>query len=79
MSKAIGVIVNGKVTWHAPGCVGDYDTLCGIDADDPHETVAHGGIVEAKRGQKITCLTCCSIWRSVQALKLREQDFAISD
>ena len=76
MSKAIGVIVDGNVEWHAHHHgVGDYNTLCGIDADDPN--IGHEGTVEAKRGQKITCQTCREIWRGTVALNLRESSFSL--
>jgi hypothetical protein len=75
MSKAVGVLIDGVVEWHAPGVAGpDYDTLCGIDANDP--TIGHHGLVPAKRGQKITCMNCKMIWEGVVALNLRMASFA---
>jgi hypothetical protein len=74
MSKAIGVIVEGgEVEWHAAGVVQDYDTLCGVDANDPSEGMH--GTVEAPRGQKITCTECASIFVRTQALGLRRASF----
>lgn len=72
--KAIGIIEDDDTTWHARGVVGDYDTMCGIDGDDP--AIGHNGVVEAKRGQKISCVECKTIWRNTMAMKLRESDFA---
>lgn len=73
MSKAVGVVIDGDVSWHAPGVFDDYTTLCGIDSHD--ETIDHQGTVEPKRGQKIECCTCKSIWTNTMALKLRGPDF----
>ncbi len=74
MTKAVGVILDGVDTWHAHGVHSDYNTLCGIDADDP--TIGHDGLTEhIPRGQKITCEQCWSIWRNMRALRLRESDF----
>lgn len=77
MSKVIGVVEDGQVVWHAGGVVQDYDTLCGTDSDDPD--LGHGGLVTAKRGQKITCEQCQSIWKATMELKLRKTDFQCSD
>jgi hypothetical protein len=75
MSKAVGVLINGSVEWHAPAAGGgDYHTLCGLDAAD--ETLGHMGFVEAKRGQKIDCHQCLGIWRDVIAMRLRRSDFS---
>ena len=64
-----------RAQWHAPGVFGpDYDTLCGIDANDP--TIGHEGLVTAKRGQKITCMNCKMIWQGVVAMNLRKASFA---
>lgn len=73
MSKVVGVVVDGDVSWHAPGVFQDYSTLCGIDADDP--TIGHGGIVPSCSGQKINCVACFSIWKNTIDLKLRPQNF----
>lgn len=73
MNKIIGVDQEGEVIWHARGVMNDYDTLCGIDANDP--AIDHNGTVEAKRGQKITCDLCRSIWVETLALKLSKSNF----
>lgn len=73
MSKAVGVMIDGEVSWHAPASgAGDYDTLCGIDANDPE--IGHAGTVEPKRGRKIECASCRGIWEA--ARPLRATDFA---
>lgn len=74
MSKAVGVLIEGEKTWHAPPVAGpDYDTLCGIDAND--SAVGTYGTVEPKRGQKITCTRCYAIWHGVVAMRLRASSF----
>lgn len=74
MSKVIGVKMDtGEVIWHAPGVVSDYDTLCGLDANDSEADTY--GTVEPKRGQKITCESCKAIWERTVALRLRATDF----
>lgn len=74
MSKAVGVKVEGgEVEWHAAGVVHDYDTLCGLDANDPSEGMH--GTVEAPRGQRITCVECASIFVRTQQLGLRRASF----
>lgn len=73
MDKVIGVLIDEEVEWHAPGIVQGYDTMCGLDASDA--SIGHGGTVTAKRGQKITCGECKSIWERTVALKLRETNF----
>jgi len=75
MSKAVGVVIDDRVEWHAPPAGGTiYDTLCGIDAADP--TIGHTGMVLAKRGQKIECEQCRAIWADVVAMRLRKRDFS---
>lgn len=73
MSKAVGVVIDGEVSWHAVGVFDDYAALCGIDAHDP--AIGHQGTLAAKRGQKIECRTCRMIWANTLALKLRGSDF----
>jgi hypothetical protein len=73
MSKAIGVVIDGETQWHARGVFDDYDTLCGIDSNDP--AIGHQGTMEPLRGQKIDCITCKTIWSNTVALKLRSSDF----
>jgi len=72
MSKAVGILIDGTVEWHAPGGVSDYATLCGLDAND--STVGHEGIVDTPRGQKITCPQCYGIWAGAKALRATDFD-----
>ena len=76
--KVVGVLVEGEITeWHVVGGNAggpDYDTLCGLDANDP--TLGLMGTVEPKRGQKVTCAQCFIQWRSVITLRMRMSDFA---
>lgn len=73
--KVIGVNLNGIITWHAAnfGAGPDHDTLCGLDAND--ESIGHLGAVEPRRGQKIDCDMCRSIFEGFKELKLRASDF----
>ncbi len=73
MSKATGIKVGTFIEWHAKGVVSDYDTLCGLDANDPGiNTYGH---TSPTKGQKITCPECKTIWLNMKALKLRSSDF----
>lgn len=75
MTKVIGVRMDfDDIEWHAPGVVSDYDTLCGVDANDP--SIGHYGTVPAPRGQRITCTECRQIFERFSALHLRAADFA---
>lgn len=75
MSRIIGVVIDGETSWHAANSgPTDYDTLCGLDANDP--TIGHTGLVKWQRGQKITCAVCHGIWSGLAALRLRKSDFA---
>lgn len=71
--KVIGVDINGEIEWHIVGVMHDYDTACGLDANDP--TLGHQGVVEAKRSQKITCEQCRDLWLRLRELRLRQSDF----
>jgi hypothetical protein len=74
MTKLVGVMLDGVRTIHAPSHgYGVYDTLCGIDADDP--TIGHEGQFDPHPNEFITCAACYSIWRGVIAMGLREKDF----
>ena len=73
MSKVIGVVIDGEPSWHAQGVLSDYDTLCGVDANDP--TIGHGGTVTPRRGQKIDCQNCKTMWLNMRALRLRATNF----
>lgn len=74
--KMIGVRVEDTVEWHAAGIgPNDYDTMCGIDANDPQ--IGHYGTVQAKRGTKISCKQCRAMFEGFKSLRLRDSDFAV--
>lgn len=43
MSKAVGVLIDGVVVWHARGVFDDFVTLCGIDSVVP--SMGHQGVL----------------------------------
>lgn len=52
------------------------DLTTALDADaKPFPAIGHQGTVEPKRGQKVQCRTCKTIWANTMALKLRVFDF----
>lgn len=71
--QLVGVMIDGQKTVHAPNVGGSYDTLCGIDADDPK--IGHGGKFEPHHTEFIDCETCYSIWKGLVAMGLRLKDF----
>ena len=71
-----GVQIGDEVEYHAAGVIGDFHTLCGLDADDPG--IDAMGAVAAKRGQKITCSSCHTIWRGVVDMGLRQSNFEVT-
>lgn len=74
--RIIGVVIDGKPTWHVVSTgAGDYATLCGLDGHDDH-IIRQSGAVEPKRGQKIDCPQCKTIWQEVIGLKLRRGNFS---
>jgi hypothetical protein len=73
--QLVGVIIDGVQTVHAPACgSGTYDTLCGIDADDPK--IGHGGKFEPHHTKFIDCAACYAIWKGVTEMRLRRSDFS---
>lgn len=74
-SKLVGVMIDGKLTVHAPHHGhGVYDTLCCLDADDP--TIGHSGVVEVHGSKFVDCSECYGVWRGTVDLGLREKDFS---
>ena len=71
--KVVGVLIDGEPTYHVQGVANDYDTLCGLDAND--ESIGHGGLIGVKRGQKIDCQQCRAVWSGVMAMHLRASNF----
>lgn len=60
------------VSFHASNADGDFDTLCGIDFNDPG--IGHYGAETAPRGSKIDCPSCKNIIR--HAKKYRKDQLA---
>ncbi|MGD2065594.1 MAG: hypothetical protein PVI43_00305 [Candidatus Bathyarchaeota archaeon] len=78
MSRVIGVRESDGVIWHAINCFPtDYDTLCGLDANDPYIHVGTFGTVKAPPGQKITCPQCISVFTGFREAGFRKSDFEI--
>lgn len=75
MIKVIGIKIYSEISWHIPSgeAGGDYDTLCGIDAND--ESIGHTGKVTAPRGQKIDCNQCLALFKTIKSLRLKHSDF----
>jgi hypothetical protein len=73
MNKVVGIATDDGTEWHVRSVIGDYDTLCGLDANDP--AIGHAGLVTAKRGQKVTCEQCKGLWEGLTALRLRASNF----
>jgi len=70
-NRFVAVKVEGAVSVHAVGHDGNYDTLCGIDAND--SGVGHEGIVPLPWvHSRIGCEACKSILR--QAWKYTARD-----
>ncbi len=73
MSKYIAIKINGKTTVHASGdSGGGYDTLCGIDGDDP--TLGHYYVPLTAKA-KIDCRIC--EFQFTQWKKFKKSDFSI--
>lgn len=67
----IAIEVDGKVEVHAAGHpTGNYDTLCGMEADDPGINHRPAGVII---GARINCADCIQIIRD--AKKYCERDF----
>jgi hypothetical protein len=73
MSKYIAIKIDDTITVHAAGDAGGgYDSLCGIDANDP--AIGHSE-VDVPRGAKIDCDICKGHF--LQWKSLRKSDFEI--
>jgi hypothetical protein len=59
------------VVVHAVCAIGNYDTLCGIDAND--SVIGHLGLVTVSGTAPINCVTCKRIWEV--AKQYRAKDF----
>lgn len=71
--RIVALKIDGEIQIHAAGDgFGDYDSLCGIDADDPK--VGHEGYAELPKKAKIDCAACYSHFLSAKTL--RKSDFS---
>ena len=59
MSKFVAIEAQGVVRVHLPHTTGNYDTLCGLDANDPG--VQHFP-ASVPKGAKVDCPDCKAIW-----------------
>lgn len=67
----IAAIVEDRREIHAVAADGDYDTLCGVDFNDP--SIGHMGAEPAKHGEKISCRSCWNIF--ITARRYSKSDF----
>ena len=75
MNDGLVAIIDDEVRQvHAIGTNSVYATLCGLDGNDPDDSVrqSNGGPVGA--GEKITCPDCYAIWEHARSYQKR--DFA---
>jgi hypothetical protein len=69
--RVVAIKIDGVVSVHAVGDNGNYDTLCGIDAND--SSVGHEGVVRLPWVRaRIGCEACKSILK--QAWKYTSKD-----
>jgi hypothetical protein len=67
----VAVKLDTGITVHCAAGYGDFDTLCGIDSNDPN--IGHFGVVSVAANAKIDCPACRGIFRA--AKQYRELDF----
>ena len=72
MSKAVGVIIDDDLLFHAAGVINDHSTLCGLDAG---EHLGGGTLIVPAECRKINCPTCRTIWENTIQLRLNPSDF----
>lgn len=68
------------IEWHivsVSGMGGSYATACGLDGDDP--LCMQFGTVANTSNAQVTCVQCRHIWLGFKKLKLRENDFDMSN
>lgn len=70
--RFIVISVDGKSDSHLPVAdkTSDYDTLCGMDGDDP----VIGVTIVNMEARKVTCKMCYRIWTASRSWK--ESDFS---
>jgi hypothetical protein len=64
VKTAEGIIVHCRCGY------GDYDTLCGIDSNDP--AIGHFGTVPVAINTKIDCSACKSIFAAAKSYRLSD-------
>lgn len=64
----VAVKTDEGISVHCGNACGDFDTLCGIDSNDPN--IGHFGTVPVACNTKIDCKTCRSIWNTCRAYRL---------
>jgi hypothetical protein len=69
---AIRDISTGKVLVHLPPHNSNYDTLCGMDGDDPDDSVGTE-LVSVPKGSKVTCKDCYEMYVATKSLS--DSDF----
>ena len=67
----VAVKTDEGVTVHCRCGYGDFDTLCGIDSNDP--SIGHLGTVPVPLNAKIDCLACRAICETAKGY--RNSDF----
>jgi hypothetical protein len=67
----VAVKTHNGISVHCRCGYGDYDTLCGIDANDPF--IGHLGTVSVAINTKIDCAACKAIFET--AKNYRRSDF----
>jgi len=68
----VAVLIDGEVTVHMASDDGNYDTLCGLDENDP-EIGFEPAEVPLNGRARIDCEHCRSLWKSAQ--KYTRSDF----
>jgi len=66
----IGVKTATGISVHCSCGYGDYDTLCGIDANDPF--IGHFGTVPVAINTKIDCAACKAIFKTAKCYRLSD-------
>lgn len=67
----VAVKTDEGITVHCRSGYGDFDTLCGIDSNDP--AIGHLGVVPVAINTKIDCAACRSIFKTAKGY--RTSDF----
>lgn len=66
--KRIGVRTTDGISVRCESANGSYDTLCGIDSDDPF--IGHFGIVPIAINTKIDCKACKNIFNTARKYRI---------